>query len=347
MDIIKFIDGMLPWLKKEVNSLLSPLENRLSTLEKREALPGKDGANGRDGVDGKDVDIEFIKTAIFLEVAKLPLAKDGKDGIDGKDGKDADPEYIKSVIAEEISKVPAAKDGKDADIDQVKALVAEEVAKIPAPKDGKDADISEIKAIIQAEVAAIPKATDGKDADLEQIEKLVADAVAKIPTPQNGEPGPQGIQGVEGKSFTADEAKIILKELHESESARWALDFERRANDLIQRTIDRIEKPKDGRDGMDGLGFEDLRVEHDGRRTATLIFEKDGQRKEFTLNIPAIIDIGFWKEGVVAEAGDGVTHGGSFWIAQKDTESKPEQGNPDWRLAVRKGRDARQAKLDK
>ncbi len=298
MDIIKFIDGMLPWLKKEVNSLLSPMESRLSTLEKREILHGKDGADGRDGVDGKDVDESRVQALVDATVLSAMLA------------------------------AGAPKDGKDG-------------------ADGKDADISEIKAIIRAEVAAIPKATDGKDTDLEQIEKLVADAVAKIPSPKNGEPGPQGIQGVEGKSFTADEAKIILKELHESESARWALDFERRANDLIQRTIDRIEKPKDGRDGMDGLGFEDFRVEHDGRRTATLIFKKGGQRKEFTLNIPAIIDIGFWKEGVVAEAGDGVTHGGSFWIAQKDTESKPEQGNPDWRLAVRKGRDTRQAKLDK
>src|SRR5688572_415737 len=142
---LKTEDGTLMITEKEIGALLSLVKEYVEPAfegQSDQIQRAMDGIradfeaqikslpipeNGKDGSDGKDADIDFIKTQIFLEVAKLPLAKDGKDGIDGKDGKDADPEYIKSVIAEEVSKVPAAKDGKDADIEQVKALIVEEV----------------------------------------------------------------------------------------------------------------------------------------------------------------------------------------------------------------------------
>jgi Collagen triple helix repeat (20 copies) len=52
-----------------------------------------------------------------------------------------------------------------------------------------------------------------------------------------------------------------------------------------------------------------------------------------------VLDAGIWKEGRDYAAGDGVTLGGSFFIAQTATSAKPP-GN-DWRLAVRAGRDGR------
>lgn len=45
------------------------------------------------------------------------------------------------------------------------------------------------------------------------------------------------------------------------------------------------------------------------------------------------------RQGVKYLEGDGVTWGGSFWIAQKDTATKPDGG--EWRLAVKKGRDGK------
>jgi hypothetical protein len=39
--------------------------------------------------------------------------------------------------------------------------------------------------------------------------------------------------------------------------------------------------------------------------------------------------------------GDGVTWGGSFWIAQKDAPEGRPGLSDDWRLAVKKGRDGR------
>jgi hypothetical protein len=255
MDIIKFVDGMLPWLKKEVNSLLSPLENRLSTLEGREVVHGKDGTNGKDGAS---VSIDDLRSVINQEIVtqflQVPLAKDGKDGIDGKDGKDADPEYIKSVIAEEVSKVPAAKDGKDADIEQVKALIAEEVAKMPAPKDGKDADTAEIKQFIVDHVATIPLPKDGKDAEPEVIKLMVDEAVAKIDKPKDGVNGKDADLEIV-KGFIQQEVKNIPPPKVESFTLE---QVEKMVADAVAAAIANIPPAKDGEDGKDALAIQIL-----------------------------------------------------------------------------------------
>jgi hypothetical protein len=52
-----------------------------------------------------------------------------------------------------------------------------------------------------------------------------------------------------------------------------------------------------------------------------------------------VLDAGVWTERAYA-AGDGVTHGGSFFIAQANTTEKPGKSD-DWRLAVKRGADGR------
>jgi hypothetical protein len=58
-----------------------------------------------------------------------------------------------------------------------------------------------------------------------------------------------------------------------------------------------------------------------------------------------VLDAGVWKDGTTYAAGDGVTLGGSFFIAQADTTAKPGQSN-DWRLAVKRGADGRDHRGD-
>ena len=53
-----------------------------------------------------------------------------------------------------------------------------------------------------------------------------------------------------------------------------------------------------------------------------------------------VLDAGVWKEGAAYNRGDGVTLGGSFFIAQTDTSAKPGKSD-DWRLAVKRGNDGR------
>lgn len=94
-----------------------------------------------------------------------------------------------------------------------------------------------------------------------------------------------------------------------------------------------------GRDGADGFGFDDLSFEHDGERGFVLRFVKGERTKEFSFQVPVVLDRGVWREGDYSK-GDGVSWGGSFWIAQKDTDSKPDSGD-GWRLAVKRGRDGK------
>jgi integrin beta 3 len=176
---------------------------------------------------------------------------------------------------------------------------------------------------------------------------LLLAEVAAIPAPRDGVDGKDGANGQDGKSITIEDVRDLL----ETAQAKWALEFEIRAQATLQRAIDAMPKPLDGRDGVDGkdgrdgLDLKNFSAEQDGR-SVVLTLKDDERTEEVRLSFPVTIDAGFWKPGMKAEAGDGVTFGGSYWIAQKDTETQPEVGNPDWRLAVRKGRDARMVQTD-
>jgi hypothetical protein len=62
-----------------------------------------------------------------------------------------------------------------------------------------------------------------------------------------------------------------------------------------------------------------------------------------TLKFDVVLDRGVFRPGMRAEKGDGVTFGGQYFIAQRDTEAKPGE-SPDWRLSVKRGRDGKDAR---
>lgn len=170
------------------------------------------------------------------------------------------------------------------------------------------------------------------------------------PLPERGDPGPKGEDGkdgrdgVDGRSVTIEEVRSYL----DAELATWALGFERRAQDVLRQAIDGIEKPKDGRDGRDGkdgrdgLAVEDFEVTIDGRDLTVTVTRGDFTKSR-TIRIPALLDAGIFRDGTTYEQGDGVTFGGSYWIAQKDQPEGKPGNSSDWRLAVKKGRDGRAA----
>jgi integrin beta 3 len=57
-----------------------------------------------------------------------------------------------------------------------------------------------------------------------------------------------------------------------------------------------------------------------------------------------VLDAGVWAERAYVP-GDGVTHGGSFFIAQVNTSEKPGKSD-HWRLAVKRGADGRDWRTD-
>jgi hypothetical protein len=96
-----------------------------------------------------------------------------------------------------------------------------------------------------------------------------------------------------------------------------------------------------GRDGTDGLGFDDLRVEHDGERELALIFARGEASRRFPARFPIPIYRGVYVPGARYARGDVVSWAGSTWIAEEETDARPsEQG---WTLMVKKGRDGRDA----
>jgi hypothetical protein len=291
--------------------------------------------DGKDGINGKDADPEFIRSEVAAAVAAIPVPENGKDGADGKDADES------AIIEKVMSQIVIPKDGQSVTMDDVNPILAEMVARrmadIPLPKDGKSVTVEDVapflNELVEKKFAEIPLPKDGmdgengKDADPEFIKEQVATAIASIPVP------------ADGKSVTIEDVEPIL----EVAVSRWALDFERRAHDVLQTAVERLPKPKDGEKGEpgnDGFGIEDF-VQR-GDRTVVAIYKRGDETIEQEFKFPAVIDRGVFKSGSNYEQGDGVTYGGSFWIAQKDNSDIP--GNSDaWRLAVKRGRDGKDA----
>lgn len=97
-----------------------------------------------------------------------------------------------------------------------------------------------------------------------------------------------------------------------------------------------------GQDGADGLGFDDMEIAHDGERELILRFSRGDVVKEAAITLPVVIDRGVYKAEVEYARGDAVTWAGSLWIAQEATKAKPDSGE-GWRLAVKRGRDGKDA----
>lgn len=153
-----------------------------------------------------------------------------------------------------------------------------------------------------------------------------------------GEPGKDGAPGRDGKdgvglagAFIDREGKLILT-LSDGTTRDLGV--------VVGKDGAKGDPGRDGKDGADGIGFDDLEVIHDGERGFTFRFAKGERVKDFTFKLPVVLDRGVYKEGTQYEPGDGVTWGGSFWIAQEPTSEKPD-GGKGWRLAVKRGRDGK------
>lgn len=189
---------------------------------------------------------------------------------------------------------------------------------------------------------------NGVDADMEalavdldrRVAEAVATAVSALPPAEKGEQGDRGESGEKGEA--GKDGNGVSDLLIDREGELVVTMEDGRVKNLGPVIGKDGLNGAPGKDGADGFGFDDLAFEHDGERGFKLVFEKGDQRKEFAFAIPAVIDRGVWREGAYVK-GDGVTWGGSYWIAQKDTDAKPDTGD-GWRLAIKKGRDGKDAK---
>lgn len=188
---------------------------------------------------------------------------------------------------------------------------------------------------IEGQIKSIP---EPEKVDVEEIAKQAA-ALIPAPDPLDQtevvkEVLAQIRQPEDGKSVTLED----IQPLFDKAFGSWALDFERRAQDLFQKAVDKMPKPKDG---IDALGFDDLSVEHDGEREITIKFSRGEEVKSFPFTLPVVLYRGVFKEGDDYTKSDSVTFGGSLFISQKDSpQGKPGESD-DWKLSCKRGRDGK------
>lgn len=174
---------------------------------------------------------------------------------------------------------------------------------------------------LQKAIAAIPAGKDGAPGrdgkDGERGEKGDAGERGK-----DGAPGSDGLRGQDGKDGVAgrdgrdaSDLKVIEKMVAEQ------LDTQLEA--LISSF--KVSSPDEGR---------------------TLVFEASVGEKSLQREVRTglVLDRGIFREGTQYAKGDGVTFGGSWWVAMA-AEAIDKPGTSDqWRLAVKRGRDGKDAK---
>ena len=300
------VEAVKAYLGREIAALIQ----RIGALESREPAHGPKGEPGRDGVDGVD-------------------GKDGRDGVDGKDA----PPVARDMVMDAIRNMP------DIIADAVAAHLAQN---LPSPGkdgrdgvDGKDADPAEIERQVNAAVAKamgeLPKPQDGKSVSVDDVRPLIEQQVTKAV-----EALPKAKDGVGLAGALIDQKGHLVVTLSDGSHRTLGL--------VVGRDGVDGQKGDPGKDGRDGFSLSDFDTElKDDGRTLLLKFGSGDVLETHELVFPVVIDRGVWKEQDYQQ-GDGVTWGGSFWIAQKDTATKPDTPDSDWRLAVKRGRDGRDGK---
>jgi hypothetical protein len=339
-ELAAVIRGIAPVLKESIAAAVAPLQaeiDRLKAVTPRDGrdglpgVPGPTGAPGEKGADGPcgppgpaghdapipDLDGLALKAASLIAPPK-----------DGRDGKDADDDLIVQRVVERALNVVTEKmqlivAGVDAQIEaSVAASILKAVDTLPVPKDGVNGR----------------DGADGRDGAAGPAGPQGDRGVDGV----NGKDGADGLNGKDGvgiaETFITKDGELVLTMTDGTTKSVGSIVGAPGRDGLPGRTG---ERGADGIDGKDGLGFDDLRADVDDTGRLVLAFARGDRSKAF--RVPGIVDRGVYKDGESYVAGDAVSWGGSLFIAQQDTTAKPET-SPDWRLAVKRGREGREGK---
>lgn len=269
-------------------------------------------------------------------------------------GKDVDTSLIKELRAEIAncrSELLAAKTANVAEMASLRSEVAKAVGSLPDPKDGspwKSIDLSELDAMVAERVERavalmpIPKdGTDGKSLTVEEVAPLVRTEVTKQ---IQALPKPKDPVGISGAVVSRDGSLVFTFSDGSTKDVGIVVGRDADVSEMRRAIIDEIAKlpvPKDGKDGLDGLGFDEMTVEHDGERTFTIKAMRGERVKELgRFVVPAQIYRGVYEAGKGYERGDTTTWAGSMWHATTTTTAKPGESK-DWTLCVQRGREGK------
>lgn len=229
-------------------------------------------------------------------------------------------DVVMLMIDEKIAAIPPAEPGRDADLEQVASMVAEAVERaveaLPKPQDGKSVEIAELEPLIgelvAKAVAAIPPAQPGKDG------VGISDSLI-------GRDGGLVLTLTDGR--TLNPGTVVGKDVDPAQIAA-----------MVKEAVDAIPRPRDGF----SLDDFDIAPMPDGRTIEMSFTAADGTKHTYELQFPVAIYRGVYRDSEQYQHGDTVTWGGSLWHCERATTEKP--GTADWVLAVKKGRDGKDAK---
>lgn len=340
--------GMAPVVKQAIAQAVEPLLAKIAEIEARAMVAGPmgpagpDGAHGRDGKDGApglpgEKGMDGAAGRDGKDGAQGPRGekgadglngKDGASGIDGKDGaagvngKDGAPGAPGARGEKGVDGV----NGKDAVLPDITALVKAEVGRWPVPKDGRSVTVEDLAPLVttsvEKAVAALPRPVDPVSFTGALIER---DGTLVLTTSDGGTKrvglvvGKDGADGRHGTDVSPEHVAQIVK-----------------------AAVDQIPRPQDGKDGADGIGFDDLSLDFDEQKGFSLRFVRGALEKSWPIQLPYYA--GIWQSGRPYVKSATVTAQGALWIALKDTTARPgeqDEASRDWKLCVKGGRDGK------
>jgi hypothetical protein len=223
----------------------------------------------------------------------------------------------KSVLA--MIEVPAAPELPD-----IGQMLKDAVADIPVPEAPALPDIA---ALVCEAVSAIELPQPDP---LPDIEQMVKDAVSLLPQPKDGEDGEDGKDALQLE---------IAPEINAEKS------YPRGTYAIHLGGLWRSYQKTTGMNGWECLvdGISEIDISQSEERSFTVCAVKSsGEKTEKTFSVPVMIYRDIFSEGEKYQPGDSVTWGGSVWYCCEETADKPgESGSKGWKLAVKRGRDAR------
>lgn len=175
----------------------------------------------------------------------------------------------------------------------------------------------------------------------EYVDITIQRTLDALPQPGKGDKGDTGKDGRDGRDGKdgrdAVEQLEILPGIHVERSyPRGTLATWKGGLWQAQRATNQM-------DGwmciLEGIDRTEVEMKDERSFSVTTVFSS-GVTRTANFSIPSVVYKGIYKRGVTFEAGDAVTHQGSLWIAQKQTNAVPGDGD-DYRLAVKRGRDGK------
>lgn len=353
-----------------VRRAVQPLQKKIAELEGRlvivrgiDGKEGPSGRDGRDGIDGKSIDPADVRAMVAEMVKAMPAPKDGMQGPMGESGPmgpmgpkgeagpmgpmgpkgEAGPMGPKGDRGEMGPKGDPGESGADG-MDGKDGAAGADGKDGARGIDGKDGaagvngrdGASILSAIIDADGALVLTASDGN--------KHVA-GIVRGRDGINGKDGAPGLKGDAGRDaasirplpYIEDAKAYPAGTVAHHRGGSWFADGE---------TL-----PLKGKAPQDcgwipmaiGEASLDISLDGDGRTVIVKRTTSTGVALERRFTLPVVLDKGLYDPAAKYQRGDAVTYAGSLFIARKDGPDGAPKGSLDWRLAVKRGSDGKDA----